>query len=76
MHDLLMVLKPLSIHIDGVGRRNMRPGAIVEVDPTLADQLVRKGYCSRVQPAAPLFAQEPEQPAKPMRRRKEPPNGR
>lgn len=76
MHDLLMVLKPVSVYEPGVGRRNMRPGAIIEVDPTLADQLVRKGYCQRVQPSAPLFAQEPEAPTKPMKRRKEPPNGR
>jgi hypothetical protein len=54
----------------------MRPGAIIEVDPTLAEQLVKKGYCQRVQPSAPLFAKQPEDPTKPMKRRKEPPNGR
>lgn len=74
MHDLLIVLRNLSIYEPGVGRRDLRPGATVNMPPEMSERFVKSGHLRRVVTAAPLFAEENREPAKPMkRRRKEPP---
>lgn len=72
MHDLLIVLRNCSVYQPGVGRRDLRPGTVVNLDPVLADRMVAKGYMERVVSAAPLFAQATDAPRKPMRKPKEP----
>lgn len=72
MHDLLMVVRNCAIYQPGVGRRNLRPGTIINLEQSIAEHLVRKGYLERVVSAAPLFAQATDPPKKPMRKRKEP----
>ena len=72
MHDLLMVVRNCAIYQPGVGRRNLRPGTIINLEQSVAEHLVRKGYLERVVSAAPLFAQATDPPKKPMRKRKEP----
>lgn len=72
MHDLLMVVRNCAIYQPGVGRRNLRPGTIINLEQSIAEHLVRKGYLERVVAAAPLFAQATDPPKKPMRKRKEP----
>jgi hypothetical protein len=72
MHDLLIVLRPFSVHDPAVGRRDLRPGARINLSSDLAERLVRDGYAQRVAAAAPLFAESTDPPEKPMRRRKEP----
>lgn len=72
MHDLLMVVRNCAIYQPGVGRRNLRPGTIINLEQSVAEHLVRKGYLERVVAAAPLFAQATDPPKKPMRKRKEP----
>jgi hypothetical protein len=67
MHDLLIVLRNLSIYEPGVGRRDLRPGATVNMPPEMAERFVKSGHLRRV-------VAENREPAKPMkRRRKEPP---
>lgn len=72
MHDLLIVLRNCSVYQPGVGRRDLRPGTVVNLDPSIAATMVAKGYMERVAPAAPLFAQATDAPRKPMRKPKEP----
>lgn len=72
MHDLLIVLRNCSVYQAGIGRRDLRPGTIVNLEPSIANALVRKGYLERVAPAAPLFVQASDPPKKPIRKKKEP----
>lgn len=72
MHDLLMVIRNCAIYQPGVGRRDLRPGTVLNLDPSAAEPLVRKGYLERVVAAAPLFVQATDPPKKPMRKPKEP----
>jgi hypothetical protein len=55
MHDILIVLRNCAIHENGVGRRDLRPGTIVNVTPDVAKILVSKGYARHVVEPAPLF---------------------
>ena len=71
MHDLLIVLRNCSVDQPGTGRRELRPGTVVNLDAELAARLVAKGYLERVVAAAPLFAQATDPPKKPMRKPKE-----
>ena len=72
MHaDLLIVLKPFSIADTRTGRRELRPGTAVNLDLPNLEELIRRGYLKRIAPAAPLFAESPENAVKPMKRRKE-----
>jgi hypothetical protein len=71
MHDLLIVIKTCAVYQVGVGRRELRPGTIVNLEPALAESLVKKGYLERVATAAPLFVQATDPPKKPMRKPKE-----
>jgi hypothetical protein len=75
MHDLLIVLRPFSVYDSAVGRRDLRPGARINLSSDLAERLVRDGYAHRVAAAAPLFAESTDPPEKPMRKRKEPKRG-
>jgi len=72
MHDLLIVLKPLSIYDPKVGRRDLRPGARINLDPDLAAMYVKSGHLERIVAAAPLFVQSTDAPKKPMKQKKEP----
>lgn len=72
MHDLLIVLKPLSIYDPRFGRRDLRPGARINLDPDLADMYVKSGHLERIVSAAPLFVQSTDAPKKPMKQKKEP----
>jgi hypothetical protein len=55
MHDLLIVLRNCAIHVDGVGRRDLRAGTIVNVSHEAAKTLVSKGYAKHAIEPAPLF---------------------
>jgi hypothetical protein len=67
MHDLLIVLKPLSIADARFGRRELRPGTRINLDPILAAKLIKSGHLERVNVAAPLFADATDPPVKPMK---------
>ena len=67
MHDLLMVLRTLSVYEQGVGRRVLRVGALVNIAPDVARPLIAKGYLQLLTPAAPLFAAATDPPRKPMK---------
>jgi hypothetical protein len=75
MHDLLIVLRPFSIYDEARGRRELRPGTMVNLSSDLADRMVKQGYAQRVAAAAPLFAESTDPPRKPMKARKEPKRG-
>jgi hypothetical protein len=72
MHDLLIVLKPFSIYDPRYGRKDLRPGARINLDPDLAEMYVRSGHLERIVAAAPLFVQSTDAPKKPMKQKKEP----
>lgn len=72
MHDLLIVLKPFSIYDPKFGRRDLRPGARINLDPDLAAMYVKSGHLERIVAAAPLFVQSTDAPKKPMKQKKEP----
>jgi hypothetical protein len=63
VHDLLIVLRPFSVFDPGTGRRELRPGTIVNLAPDLADKAVAKGIARRLIEPAPLFV-DSERPTK------------
>ena len=62
MHDLLMILRNCAIHENGVGRRDLRAGAIVNATPEVARKLIEKGYAKHVVKPAPLFVDSTRPP--------------
>lgn len=68
MHDLLMILRNCAIHEPGVGRRDLRPGAIINASEEVARTLVSKGYARHVVEPAPLFVDSTRPPDKPKKR--------
>lgn len=68
MHDLLMILRNCAIHENGVGRRDLRAGAIVNATPEVARKLIEKGYAKHVVKPAPLFVDSTRPPEKPKKK--------
>jgi len=66
MHDLLIILRNCSIQLDG-SRMDLRPGAIVNVPPSVAQNLISKGYARHAVPPAPLFVNSTDPPKKPKK---------
>lgn len=72
MHDLLVILRNCAIHEPGVGRRDLRPGAIINANEAVARTLVSKGYARHVVEPAPLFVDSTRPPEKPKKKTREP----
>ena len=53
MHDLLIVLRPFSVYERGRGRRDLRPGTTITMEPELAERFVKSGHLQRSAPASP-----------------------
>lgn len=71
MLDLLIVLRPFSIYDPRTGRRDLRPGSRINLDPEIAESWIRSGHLERIVAAAPLFASSTDPPKKTMKRKKE-----
>jgi len=72
MHDLLIILKNCSVHEPWIGRRDLRPGAVLNADEATARRLIDAGYAMRAVEPAPLFVDSTAPPAKPTKKKKEP----
>lgn len=75
MHDLLIVLRNFSVHDPGVGRRDLRPGTIVNLAPEIAEKAVARGYAKLLIEPAPLFADSERATEKPKKRTKKETDG-
>jgi hypothetical protein len=72
MHDLLVILRNCAIHEPGTGRRDLRPGTIINASESVAKVLVSKGYARHVVEPAPLFVDSTRAPEKPKKKTREP----
>jgi hypothetical protein len=70
MHELLTILRNCAIYQEFVGRRDLRPGTLVNVDETTAERLVKSGYARRLVEPAPLFVDATKPPERPKKARK------
>lgn len=68
MHDLLIVLRPFAVYDPGTGRRDLRPGTVVNLAPDLADKAVARGVARRLVEPAPLFVDSERPTRKPKKR--------
>jgi hypothetical protein len=68
MHDLLIILRNCAIHEPGVGRRDLRPGAIINAREDVARNLIAKGYAKHVVAPAPLFVDSTSPPERPKKK--------
>ena len=68
MHDLLIDLRPCAVYDPGTGRRDLRPGTVVNLAPDLADKAVARGVARRLVEPAPLFV-DSERPTKRPKKR-------
>ena len=76
MHDLLIVLRNFCVYQQGIGRRELRPGTVINLDAHTASKLIAKGYLELVKAAPAVVEQATEPPPKPMRKQKDTtPNG-
>jgi hypothetical protein len=55
MQELLIVLRNCAVPDPSVGRRVLRPGAVVSATETVAQMLVSRGLAMRAAEPAPLF---------------------
>ena len=67
MHDLLMVLRTFSVADPATGRRELRPGTIVNMESSLADWAVREKLARRLVEPAPLFVDSERPRGKPKK---------
>lgn len=70
MHEVLVILQPVSLQPDGEVRREYRPGAIVNADERTAERLIRQGVARRLIQAAPLFVDATDASRAPKRRQR------
>lgn len=68
--DLWLVLRPFGIHDPRTGRRDLRPGTVVNLAGKETASLERRGYIRLVARAAPLFTDSPNQASAPMKKRR------
>ncbi|NDF13230.1 MAG: hypothetical protein EB060_10520 [Proteobacteria bacterium] len=69
MHDLLKIVRNISVFDPKSGRRDLRPGTIWNCDEKTADRLVSGGFAVRMIEPAPLFVDSTTTPERPKKRR-------
>lgn len=70
MRDLLVIRRNCAVWEALHGRRDLRPGCIVEVDSAIAEKLVADGSAERLVKPAPLFEESAQLAAVPKRRQR------
>jgi hypothetical protein len=70
MRELLIVRRNCAVWEALHGRRDLRPGCIVEVDERIAEKLVASGSAERLVKPAPLFEDAAQLAAVPKRRQR------
>jgi hypothetical protein len=68
MQELLIVLRNCAVPDPSVGRRVLRPGAVVSATETVAQMLVSRGLAMRAAEPAPLFVDATAPAVKPKKR--------
>lgn len=68
MHDLLIVLRPFAVYDPGTGRRELRPGTVVNLSPDLAEKAIARGIAKRLIEQAPLFVDSERPTRKPKKK--------
>lgn len=69
MHELLRIVRNISVFDPAIGRRDLRPGCIWNADEATASRLIAGGYAVRVIEPAPLFVDSTAATDKPKKRR-------
>lgn len=70
MRDLLVIRRNCSVWEALYGRRDLRPGCIVEVESSIAEKLIADGSAERLVRPAPLFEESAQLAAVPKRRQR------
>jgi hypothetical protein len=70
MRNLLVIRRNCAVWEALHGRRDLRPGCIVEVDERIAEKLVASGSAERLVQPAPLFEDAAQLAAVPKRRQR------
>lgn len=70
MRDLLVIRRNCAVWEPLQGRRDLRPGCIVEVEARIADRLIASGCAERLVNPAPLFEESAQLAAVPKRRQR------
>ena len=70
MRELLVIRRNCAVWEALHGRRDLRPGCIVEVDERIAEKLVASGSAERLVKPAPLFEESAQLAAVPKRRQR------